>query len=162
MITHAKLRKNEEDLVAMIRELQTNRIILDRLVNCYGVFRFTGGVVPRERWGLVAMTSYLQSPFAADRISTAAMERYRNLAEAIMDLGQSITVGERPRTLRCRCESSDRFGRDSSELLDLESTLESAMKKLVDDMKPSLSLSETEAVNSDSSTSGGSAIIQRR
>ena len=154
MITHANSRKNEEDLAAMIRELQTNRIILDGLVNCYGVFRFTGGVVPREPWGLVAMTSYLQSPFAADCVSTAAAERYRHLAEAIMDLGQSITVGERPRTVRCRHDIADRFGRDSSGIRDLGSTLESDMTTLVEKLKPSLLLSETEAVESGLSTNG--------
>lgn len=158
MITRAKLRKNEEELVAMILELKTNRIILDRLVNHYGVFRFTGGVVPRDPWGLVAMTSYLQSPFATDRISVAATERYRHLAETIMDQGQAITAGARPRTLRCRYEIADRFGRDSSEIRDLGSTLESAMAKLIEELKPSLLLSETEAVGSDLSTSGATAI----
>jgi hypothetical protein len=138
----------------MIRKLQTNRIMLNRLEKCYGVFRFTGGVVPEEPWGLVAVTSYLQCPFAADRISTASTERYRRLAETIMDLGQAITAGERPRTLRSRHDIADRFGRYSSEIRDAANTLESATTKLAEEIKPSPLPSETEAVESGVSTNG--------
>jgi len=143
MITHANLRKNKEELVAMLRELQTNRIILDGLVNCYGVFRFTGGVVPREPWGLVAMTSYLQCPLAADRISTAAIERYRHLAEMIVDLGRAITAGERPRSLRCRHDIAHKFARGSSEIRELGRKLESAITKLVEEMEKNPATSNT-------------------
>jgi len=127
MTIPAELRTNREQLLAMLLELQANRIILDELVRCYAMFLFTGGVVPGEHWGLVAMTSYLQHPFAAGRISTAEAEHYQRLAEAIMDLGQAITAGARPRTLHCRRDISDVFGRESSEIHALTSTLESAV-----------------------------------
>jgi hypothetical protein len=126
-----EVQRHRKQLLAMIRELQTNRIILDGLANCYGVFLFTGGVVPREPWGLVAMTSYLQRPFAVDRISTAAVERYRQVAEDIMQLGQAVTAGARPRSRRCRHDIAERFGRESAEMLALGTTLESAMAELV-------------------------------
>ena len=140
MTAPTKSNETREQLVAMVRGLQANRIILDELLNCYGVFRFTGGVVPSEPWDLVAITSYLQCPFAADGISTAAIERYRHLAETIVDLGQAIAVGERPRSLRCRHDIAHKFGRGSSEIRELGSKLESAMTKLVEEMEPSLVL----------------------
>jgi hypothetical protein len=131
MKNRGKVQRQREQLLAMILELQTNRLILDGLANCYGVFLFTGGVVPREPWGLFAMTSYLQRPFAVDRVSTAAVGRYRQVAEEIMKLGQAITEGARPRSRRCRHDIAERFGRESAELLALGSTLESAMAKIV-------------------------------
>jgi hypothetical protein len=136
--------KHREQLLAMVLDVQTNRIILDELVNCYGVFLFTGGVVPKEHWGLLAMTSYLHAPFAADRISTAKAERYQQLAATIMDQGQAITAQAGPRTLRCRHDIADVFGRESSEIRALGSTLESAMTKLADELKPSPPLAEME------------------
>jgi len=90
MTTTAEIRKHREQLLAMVLDLQANRIILDELVNCYGVFLFTGGVVAEEHWGLLAMTSYLHAPFAADRISAAKAERYQQLAATIVDQGQAI------------------------------------------------------------------------
>jgi len=135
MTVPTKSHKTREQLVAMVWGLQANRIVLDRLLKCYGVFRFTGGVVPDEPWDLVAITSYLQCPFAAERISTAAIERYRHLAETIVDLGQAITAGERPRSLRCRHDIAHKFGRGSSEIRELGSKLESAITKLVEEME---------------------------
>ena len=67
MTMHGELQTRLEQLLAMILELGTNRIILDGLVSRYGVFLFTGGVVRREPWGLAALGSYLQRPFAADQ-----------------------------------------------------------------------------------------------
>ncbi len=154
MTTHAELREDGELLVAMVRELQANQAVLDRLSDCYGMFRFTGGVVPREPWCLVAMTSYLERPFAGDRISSAAAGRYRQVAEAIMDLGEEVTAGARPRTLGSRHQIADRFGRDSSEIRALGSTLESAMRNLVGETEPSLVISGTDSVESEFSTSG--------
>ncbi|MBN2293935.1 MAG: hypothetical protein JXM70_16025 [Pirellulales bacterium] len=142
MTKPAQLHKYREQLAAMIRELQTNRIILDGLLNRYGIFRFTGGVVPTEPWGLVAMTSYLQRPFAAEHISTATAERYRHLVARIMDLGKALAAGERPRTLRCRYDIADRFGRDATEIQDLGDKLESAMTELVSGETDAISLSE--------------------
>jgi hypothetical protein len=136
--------KHREQLAAMILDLQTNRIILDDLVNCYGVFLFTGGVVPEEHWGLLAMTSYLHAPFAADRISTAQTERYQQVAVTIMDLGHAIIAGAGPRSMRCRNAIADSFGRESSEIRVLGSRLESAMTKLADELKPSSPLADTE------------------
>ena len=120
MTTTAELREHRECLLAMILELQANRMILDGLVKCYGVFRFTGGVVPREQWALVAMASYRQCPFAADCIGAAEVQHYQQLAEAIMNLGQEVASEARPRTLRCRHDIADTFGRESSGIQALE------------------------------------------
>jgi hypothetical protein len=146
--------KDQEQLAAMIQELRANRSILDELLEFYGTFLFTGGVVSTEPWSLVAVASYLQDPFAADRISTAATERYRHLAETIMNLGQEIAAGARPRTLRCRYDIARRFGRHSSEIRTLESTLESAMTALAEEPELPPLLSETESAKSDSSPNG--------
>jgi hypothetical protein len=154
MLIPDDLREYREPLSTMIRELRANQAILDGLVNAYGVFLFTGGVVAREQWSLVAISSYLDRPFAAGRISTAAAAHYRELAEAIMELGQAIAAGARPRTLRCRHDFADRFDRASSEIRALGSTLESAMMKLVEEMKPSVVPSATEPVESGFSTAG--------
>ena len=156
MMMPADVRNRRETLSAMILELQNNQITLTGLLSRYGVFLFTGGEVPRGRWDLVAMTAYLERPFAADRISTAEAERYRHLAEAIMDLGQTSATGAR--TLRCRHDIGDMFGRDSSEIRALGSSLESAMTTLVEELRPSPLLSETEStmesVESDFSPNG--------
>lgn len=156
MTITAESRKHREQLLAMILDLQSNRVILDELLNCYGAFLFTGGTVPRERWNLVAITSYLQHPFAADCISTAEAERYQHLAETIMDLGQAIAAGVRPRTLRCRYDIAAMFNRESSEIQTLGRTLESAVTRLVGELKPPPPLSKTksglESVKSDFSS----------
>jgi hypothetical protein len=113
----------------MILELQANRATLDELVNWYGVFAFTGGDVPKGRWCLVAMISYLERPFATDCISTGEVERYGHLVEAIVELGQRIPAG--PRTLRCRHEMADMFGQASSEIRTLGTALESALANVL-------------------------------
>jgi hypothetical protein len=131
--TPVQLRQGREQLVAIIQELQANAVILDGLLNSYRVFRFTGGHVSREPWDLVALTSYLQHPFAADRISFTSTERYRHLADVIMDSGKAIETGARPRSLRSRHDIAAQFDRDATEIRALGSTLESAMTKLVDE-----------------------------
>ena len=85
-------------LTAMMLDLLANGAILDELLNCYKMFHFTGGDVPRARWRLVAIASYLEDPFASDRIGTSEAERYRDLAEEITALGQTVAAG-RPRTV---------------------------------------------------------------
>lgn len=135
MTTLAESREDREQLVTMLRELQANRIVLERLATGYGVFRFTGGVVPREAWNLGAVTSYLQHPFAAGRLPAAGAERYRHLAETIIELGREVTTGTGPRTLRCRFDIADRFDRDSSEIRTLGSRLQSSMARLIEENK---------------------------
>jgi hypothetical protein len=152
-----ELPNRRDQLLAMIQELQTNRIILDELVDCYSMFRFTGGVVPREQWGLVAIASYLRRP-SADCIFTAAAERYRQVAEAIMDQVRAMTAEAGPRTLRCRHALAEAFGRESSEIRALGSTLESAMTKTIEELDPLPLLLEMKSVKSDSSPNGVSAI----
>ena len=132
MMMPADVRNRRKALSAMILELQNNRITLTGLLSRYGVFLFTGGDVPRGRWDLAAISTYLERPFAGDRISTAEAERYRHLAGAIEDLGQASAAGAR--TLRCRHDIGDMFGRESSEIRALGSTLESAMTKLVTEL----------------------------
>jgi hypothetical protein len=115
-----------QELAAMIRELEANRVILDELSDCYGMFLFTGGDVPKRPWGLVAIMSYLHRPFVADRIRTVEVQRYWDLAQAIMALGESVAVG-RPRTLRARKSIADAFGSACSEVQILGNALEAAM-----------------------------------
>ena len=135
MTTLATSHEDQEQLKLIIQELQANRTILGELQEYYSVFLFTGGVVSMEPWSLVAMTSYLHAPFAANRIPTAATERYRHLAETIMNLGQEVAVGARPRTMRCRYDIARRFDQDSSEIRALSGTLESTMTKLVEELE---------------------------
>ena len=124
----AASRSHREELAAMTLELQANRTVLDGLTDRYGVFVFTGGAVPAARWDLTAMTSYLEHPAAADRISTVEIERYRDAAGAIDELGGAGT-GAGPRTLRCRHDLGDRFGRAASEIRVLTDTLEAGVAK---------------------------------
>jgi hypothetical protein len=127
MSIHGMLDQGAQ-LTGMIQELQTNQATLKGLMNWYGVFVFTGGDVPRGRCDLVAITSYLERPFAADRISTGKVERYQHLVGEIMELGQGFEAG--PRTLRCRTSIGDAFRRTSSEIQTLGSALESALTSL--------------------------------
>jgi len=136
MTTPAKLRKDREQLLAMVRELQNNQTTLNELLNWYAVFLFTGGDVPRGQCDLAAMTSYRKRPFAADRISAAEVDRYRHLVQTLMELGQEIGAPG-PRTLRCRHEMADTFSRMSSEIRALGTTLESALTKLLRKVEPS-------------------------
>jgi hypothetical protein len=117
-----------EQLMGMIQELQTNRATLDGLLSWYSTFVFTGGDVPSGECDLVAVNSYLERPFAADRISTGKVERYRHLVREIMELGQGLAPG--PRTLRCRKSIGDAFRRASSQIQSLGSALESALTTL--------------------------------
>ena len=130
MALPAELRKYRALLTAMILELQTNQAALDELANWYGVFVFTGGDVPRGRCGLVATTSYLEHPFATDRISTADVDRYQHSVQTLTELGQGIAAS-RPKTLRCRHDMGVAFGRVSSEIRALGTALESAFTKLL-------------------------------
>jgi hypothetical protein len=120
----AASRSHREELAAMLLELQANRTALDGLANWYGVFVFTGGHVPTAQWDLAAMTSYLEHPFATDGISTAEIERYRDVAGAISESGRA---GAGPRTLRCRHDLGERFGQAASEIRALTDTLELAV-----------------------------------
>jgi hypothetical protein len=122
----AESRNRREELAAMLMELQANRTVLDGLVDWYGLFVFTGGVVPTAQWNLLAMNSYLEHPLAADRISTAEIQRYRDAAGAISELGQAEPG---PRTLRCRHDLGDRFGQAASEIRVLTGTLQAAVAK---------------------------------
>ena len=117
----------------MVLELQSNRAILDGLADWYGVFVFTGGHVPTAEWNLVAMTSYLEHPLAADCLSTSEIERYRQLAQAISELGQA---GAGPRTLRCRHDLGDTFGQAASEIRVLTNTLESSVTTAMEKLWP--------------------------
>ncbi len=138
MTIPAKLRMGRELLAAMIGELKTNRTILDELVDCYGMFRFTGGVVPRKPWKFVAIDAYRQCPLAADAISTTAIEQYQQRAEAIAALGQAITAEAGPMTLRSRYAIADSFDRDSSAMRGLADSLEPAVSNALDTGQPAV------------------------
>jgi hypothetical protein len=106
-------------------ELQANQAVLDGLLNWYSVFAFTGGNVPSGRCELAAINSYLELPSATDCISTEEVKRYRYLIESIMIRREGIPT--RPRTLRCRKQIADAFGREASEIQSLGSRLKSAL-----------------------------------
>jgi hypothetical protein len=116
------MQDRREALLAMRRELQCNRILLKGMRSRYGVFLFTGGDIPRAPCELAAITSYLDQPFAAEHIPIAEVDRYRSLAETLIQQGQ--TPSPRPRPLPCRRELTDAFNRLSSEMEVLESALE--------------------------------------
>jgi len=109
----------------MSLELKTNQAVLDGLLNCYGVFAFTGGAVPSGHCDLAATDSYLERPFATDRISTEEVKRYRCLIESIMIHREGIPA--RPRTLRCRKQIADTFKQVASEIQNLGSRFELAL-----------------------------------
>ena len=138
MTLPTELREDRELLTAMILELQTNQATLNELRNWYGVFLFTGGDVPQRQCDLVAMTSYLERPFATDRISTGEVKHYGHLVETLMELGQGIAE-PRPKTLRCRHDMADAFSRASSEIQTLGGTLESALTQLSKEQEQSSS-----------------------
>lgn len=139
----AELRQHREQLTGMMLELQANQVALKRLRGWYGVFVFTGGGVPNGQCDLLAIASYLEHPFAADRISFGEVERYRNLVEATMEPRQDVAAG--PRTLRCRKELGDAFDRASSEIQTLETALESALTALLNDTELPFPVSEMDA-----------------
>lgn len=136
------LGKHREQLTGMMLELQANQAALKRLRGWYGVFVFTGGDVPSGRYGLLAMASYVERPFAADRISVGEVERYRHLVEATMQPRRDVTAG--PRTLRYRKGLGDVFDRASSEIRTLEIAMESVLAKLLKELEPPLPAPEME------------------
>jgi hypothetical protein len=120
----------------MILELQANRIVLDELLTGYSMFLFTGGPVPRGRWPLVAITSYLEHPFAAERISTRNLRRYRDLAEEIVALGDGATTAG-PRTLRHRRDIVAPFIAACSEIRALGNALEPVVTSVLQELQAS-------------------------
>lgn len=133
MALPAELRTYREQLTGMVLELQANQATLKRMLDWYGVFAFTGGEVPRGRYALLGITSYLEQPSAAKRISTGDVERYEHLVEAVVELGQGAAAG--PRALRCRHDMADAFGRLASEIKILGSTLESAFARVLNEQE---------------------------
>lgn len=124
-------RNRHEELAEMVLELQTNQVVLEGLTRWYGVFVFTGGQVPTAPWNLVAMTSYLKHPLAADCLSISEIHRYRHLAQAISELGHP---GTGPTTLRYRHDLGDKFVQAASEMRGLANTLELSLTKAVEEL----------------------------
>ena len=122
-----------EDLAAMKLELHGNRILLEELVGGYRMFRFTGGDVPRAQWRLAALTNYLEHPLAADRLSTRQTQRYCELAETIMALGQTVAQG-RPRTLKARGDIANRFSEASETIRLVGGALETGLTALLKEL----------------------------
>lgn len=126
----SKPPNRREALTEMTLELRANRVTLAGLMGRYDMFLFTGGGVSRERWDLVAITAYLDRPFAVGGVSPGEVERYRQLAETIVTLGQTVAEGG-PRSLRSRRDIADTFGRASTELQRLGGALEAAITEAV-------------------------------
>ncbi len=129
----AETPKRREKLAAMVLELQGNRARLFGLTNWFGVFVFTGGRVPAAPWNLVATSSYLRHPAAAEGLSISKLERYRRLVQTIDDLGHTAMGG--PRTLKCRHNLGDQFGLAASELRLVADGLESSITKVMEELK---------------------------
>ena len=138
-----KSGKHGEQLTRMILELQGNQAALKRMRDWYGVFVFTGGAVPRGRYDLQAIASYLERPFAADRISVGEVERYRYLVEVTMQPGQDVTAG--PKTLRYRKDLGDVFDQASAEIQTLGIALESVLAKLLKELETPFPAPEMDA-----------------
>ena len=99
--------------------LQTNMSTLKELFDCYRMFLFTGGTVPRTRWELAAITSYIERPFAADRITPGDVMLYRHLAEAIMGVGEEVAATG-PKSVRRRHGLTDTFRELFLDIRDLD------------------------------------------
>ena len=119
-----------EGLTAMKLELGSNRILLEELVDGYSMFRFTGGDVPRSPWRLSALTNYVEHSLAADGVSAKNTQRYCDLAETIMALGQTVAQG-RPRTLKARGEISNWFSEASQAIRCVGGALEMELTALL-------------------------------
>ena len=128
-------------VTATLLELRANRTILDELVTSYNVFRFIGGEVRSGPWHLVAIASYVEHPFAADRISTSDAERYCELAEKMMALGQTLATA-RPRTLRQRWAAAKTFAEAALEIGGLGQDLESGLTNLRKELAASPTFAE--------------------
>ena len=85
---------------------------------------------------LSAINSYLEHPFATNRISTAGAEHYRQLAEEIMELGRTAAT-PRPKTGRCRQDIAGTFGRLSSEIATFGSAVCDAEAGLLNELQGS-------------------------
>ena len=138
---HRASARVRERLTAIVEELQTNEALLHELVLCYRVFRFTGGEVPREPWRLGAITSYVEHPFAADRVCTSEAVRYCYLAEKIMALGHTVATG-RPRTLRQRWALAKTFAEADVEIDTIRGELETVFTGVFDELAASPSFAE--------------------
>lgn len=126
-------RDEATQLTGMIRELRANQVALMGLRDQYGTFVFTGGDVPSGRCGLPAIASYLERPFASDRIPVGELDRYRQLIEATIEPRQDVAA--RPRTLRCRKGLGDAFERASSEIQTSATALESVLANLLKELE---------------------------
>ena len=141
MQEHRASAQVRERLTAMLEELQTNQALLHQLNLGYRMFRFTGGDVPRQPWRLVAITSYVEHPFAADRVCTSEAVRYCYLAETIMALGQTVATG-RPRTLRQRWDLAKTFAEAELEIDTIRGELATAFTGVFDELAASPSFAE--------------------
>ena len=130
-----------ERVTAILSELHANRAILDELVTDYNVFRFRGGEVTRGPWHLVAITSYVEHPFAADRILTSEAESYCDLAEKMMALGQAVAIA-RPRTLRQRWALAKTFAETAVEIRSVGGGFEAALANLLQELGASPTFAE--------------------
>ena len=138
---HRASAQVRERLTAILQELQANRTLLCELMLCYRVFRFTGGEVPREPWRVVAITSYVEHPFAADHVFISEPVRYCYLAETIMALGHTVATG-RPRTLRQRWDLAKTFAEAELEIDTIRGELETAFTGVFDELAASPSFAE--------------------
>jgi hypothetical protein len=125
MRTHDGLFNPEQHLQAIRRELQTNRSTLNELFDCYHMFLFTGGTIPLTRWDVAAIASYIEHPCATDRNMLDDVVRYRQLAEAIQEVGKEVS-GSGPKSLRKRRGFTDTFKGLFGEIRALASALESS------------------------------------
>lgn len=127
---------DRQRLTALRSELRINRAALKQVRDWYGVFAFTGGTLPCGPFQLKSTADYLQRPFAAQRVSTGNVARYRELVAAISPPAEHAQAG--PRTVRCRRDLADAFARTSSQLETLGDQLESSLTGLLDEFDPAI------------------------
>jgi hypothetical protein len=139
MRTHDDLFNPKQQLQAIRGELQTNRSTLNELFDCYRMFLFTGGTIPLRRWDLGAIASYIERPWATDRIMLDDVVRYRHLAEAIMEVGKEVSASG-PKSVRKRHSFTDTFRGLFAEIRALASALESSATNALATLPTSLAV----------------------
>jgi len=142
--------EQHETLTEMLLDLHANQAVLKQMRDWYGVFAFTGGAIPSGQCITLSLASYLDHPFATNRISVAMIERYCQLVEKAVRPSPVETTG--PMALRFRKVHEDRFERAYREIQSLETCLASAITDLMTESTRSSEISLPRTFRADLAT----------
>jgi hypothetical protein len=117
------IQSNEPQAVTLA--LTSNRVLLDKLTECYNVFLFTGGTLPHMQWELTVFTPSGGQSVSDAGTSEGDAERYCATARAIMELGRVVAASS-PSTLRSRHKVASAFRDLSDSVKRLQPLLEAA------------------------------------